>query len=147
VAYFTPYQKHVTSSIYFLAWSCTRQQHQSFSFCCSSYLVVSRYQKQSDTLTPLSSQSSSVPLISRLTFTMNQRYFLTELQTLHISQLLPSMFSLRLTPSTTKSIHFSTHSLSSFLNRWPHNLTLLCHSWEERFIPNMSRLIFYLIFQ
>jgi len=47
---------------------------------------------------------------------------------------------LGLTSSTTNSIHFFTHSLSSFLNTWPYHLNLLrCNTITTSSNANLSR--------
>jgi len=80
---------------------------------------------QSDTLPPLSLLSSSVVSIC---YKPTHLHYLTSKSSYPLHYFLPcSLWSpLGLTPSTTKSIHFFTHSLSSFLNTWPYHLNLLC---------------------
>ena len=56
-----------------------------------------------------------------LSLTSNSSYPLQSTTCFHVLFGLPQ----GLTPSTTKSIHFFTHTLSSFLNTWPYHLNLL----------------------
>jgi len=94
------------------------------NFACIEHVVGSQQQQQPfyGPLTPLSSLPSSVPLISRLhlrrtnaSSLLNFKFFISPSTTsIYLLFGLPQ----DLTPSVTKSIHFFTHSLSSFLNTW-----------------------------
>ena len=129
--------EHVSTIVFFVCYNNNNNPFYGHLIQDNLDEPCSTYQKQSDTLTPaiitilLSTSNQLCP------FTTNQRIFKVFISPPQSTTFFYALFGLPrgLTPSTTKSIHFFTHSLSSFLNTCPYHLNLLfvCYLYRFKF--------------